>query len=76
MVSSTSELERAWATHQQALLAVQVLADEADAAVQSCITALALYRQARGEMKAGPDIDYGLLVQLMVEQEKLIKADY
>ena len=76
MVSSTSELERAWLTHQQALLAVQALAEEADAAVQSCITALALYRQARGEMKAGPDIDYGLLVQLMVEQEELIKADY
>ena len=70
------ELERAWSEHQVALQAVQVLADEADAAVQSCITALVLYRQARGEMKAGPDIDYGLLVQLMVEQEKLIKADY
>jgi hypothetical protein len=76
MVSSTSELERAWASHRQALLAVQVLAEEADAAVQSCITALALYRQARGEMKAGPDIDYGELVRLMIEQEKLIKADY
>ena len=69
-------LEGAWAQHKRALQAVQVLAEEADAAVQSCITALALYRQARGEMKAGPDIDYGLLVQLMVEQEKLIKADY
>jgi len=70
------ELEGAWAQHKRALLAVQVLADEADAAVQSCITALALYRQARGEMKAGPDIDYGELVRLMIEQEQLIKADY
>ena len=69
-------VDRAWASHRQALLAVQVLADEADAAIQSCITALALYRQARGEMKAGPDIDYGELVRLMIEQEKLIKADY
>ena len=70
------ELDGAWATHRQALQAVQVLADEADTAIQSCITALALYRQARGEMKAGPDIDYGELVRLMIEQEKLIKADY
>ena len=69
-------LERAWTNHQHALQAVQILADEADAAVQSCITALALYRQARSEMKAGPDIDYGELVRLMLEQEKLIKADY
>ena len=72
----TIELERAWITHQRALQAVQLLADEADTAIQSCITALALYRQARGEMKAGPDIDYGELVRLMIEQEKLIKADY
>ena len=70
------ELERAWTEHQRALQAVQLLADEADTAIQSCITALALYRQARGEMKAGPDIDYGELVRLMIEQEKLIKADY
>jgi len=72
----TIELERAWITHQRALQAVQLLADEADTAIQSCITALALYRQARGEMKAGPDIDYGELVRLMIEQEQLIKADY
>ena len=70
------ELTRAWTEHQASLQAVQVLAEEADAAVQSCITALALYRQARGEMKAGPDIDYGELVRLMIEQEQLIKADY
>ena len=75
-MAGTVELERAWTEHQLALQAVQVLADEADAAVQSCITALALYRQARGEMKAGPDIDYGELVRLMIEQEKLIKSDY
>ena len=75
-MAGTVELERAWFEHRKALQAVQVLADEADAAVQSCITALALYRQARGEMKAGPDIDYGELVRLMIEQEQLIKADY
>ena len=75
-MAGTVELERAWSEHQLALQAVQVLAEEADAAVQSCMTALSLYRQARAEMKAGPDVDYGLLVQLMVEQEKLIKADY
>ena len=75
-MAGTVELERAWSEHQLALQAVQVLAEEADAAVQSCITALALYRQARGEMTAGPDIDYGELARLMIEQEKLIKADY
>lgn len=72
----TIELERAWSNHQLTLQAVQMLADEADCAIQLCTTALRLYREARGGLKAGADVDYGLLVQLMVEQERLIKADY
>jgi len=70
------ELERAWAEHQRALRAVEILADEADCAIKLCATTLRRYREARKELNAGADIDYGQLVMLMLEQERLIKADY
>jgi hypothetical protein len=75
-MTRTGELEAAWAEHQQALQTVGELAHDVDCAVQLCSTALRRYRLAREGLNAGADVDYGQLVMLMLEQERLIKADY
>lgn len=71
----TVDFSALWSEHAFKLKSIEQSATEADFAMRQALAALKGYRILKSDSNAPHDVDYGLVVELINELERIVSLD-